>query len=821
MRSPTWLAQAGWQASKRSIVRNDGLRSAAVLLLVLFGLVSSADSQCTIDRHTPPMANPFEQFGASVSISGGAAIVGAPGNDASGIDAGSAMIYRLNAAADAWPLQQTLAPVSVTPDDAFGAAVSIDGDRAIVGAPKTGVAGPNTGNARVFKYLPASALWSQVNIVVSSDSEAGDEFGSAVAISGDAALVGAPLEDENGADAGAVYAFRLDPGSGLWLQQQKLLPIDTMTGDRFGGAVSLDGDVAVVGASGASVGSGALYVYRYDPILLSWQFEQRVTPSDAAQFDQFATSVAVSDGRILAGSFRDDDGGADSGSATTFVFDELSQSWLEETKILSPDTAAGDRFGIAVALSGSRAVIGATGDDPEGFQSGGAYLFVDDPINGWTFAEELFDEPEGLEGDGFGSAIAIDETQILIGAGGHDGAAGTDSGVARFFETGGEDCNENGISDRCDLLSGASVDFNLNEIPDECDFVFPVTGLTCTTLGEDLSIVWTNGEAYDLILISIDVSAALELPGESVSFSSLGLAPGFHTVAVVGVTDLIHSAAETCTATIDPPPITGLSCAPGDPCLFEALLTWDPVDPAITSIEIALDGTPLGSFSPNSLGAGISTVTGGSHDLCVTTRIAGVDPESGLTFELDSVPVCCTVTIDPVTNDPVEDLTCTVSAFDCSALIAWNLGSAYSQIEVLLDNVLLFDLDGAATSVLLTLPEGQTFSACVRATTICGFVTTPVCCDVTCGPEFVRGDSNADGLVDLSDPIATLNFLFIGGSVPCDAAADSNGDDAIDLSDTIYLLGYLFGAGAPPPAPHPNCGAASGALGCESFAPCP
>ena len=69
-----------------------------------------------------------------------------------------------------------------------------------------------------------------------------------------------------------------------------------------------------------------------------------------------------------------------------------------------------------------------------------------------------------------------------------------------------------------------------------------------------------------------------------------------------------------------------------------------------------------------------------------------------------------------------------------------------------------------------------------------------------------RGDANADGQIDLSDPVFTLQYLFRGGAVPpCMAAADANGDGAIDISDPTYTLNHLFIGGAEHPATSDSC----------------
>src|SRR5690606_41905567 len=93
------------------------------------------------------------------------------------------------------------------------------------------------------------------------------------------------------------------------------------------------------------------------------------------------------------------------------------------------------------------------------------------------------------------------------------------------------------------------------------------------------------------------------------------------------------------------------------------------------------------------------------------------------------------------------------------------------------------------------------------------------------GPQFVRGDVNADGTVDLSDSISLLNGLFRdAGSIPCQDAADANDDGEIDISDPIRIMLFLFQGGSANqiPAPSQTCGVdgSSDRLTCERYGPC-
>jgi hypothetical protein len=89
--------------------------------------------------------------------------------------------------------------------------------------------------------------------------------------------------------------------------------------------------------------------------------------------------------------------------------------------------------------------------------------------------------------------------------------------------------------------------------------------------------------------------------------------------------------------------------------------------------------------------------------------------------------------------------------------------------------------------------------------------------------SFRRGDCNADGSLNVGDPIFLLAILFSGGAPgPCTDACDGNDDGGQDIGDAIYVLTHLFSGGAPPPPPTSACGAdpTADGIGCASFPPC-
>lgn len=87
--------------------------------------------------------------------------------------------------------------------------------------------------------------------------------------------------------------------------------------------------------------------------------------------------------------------------------------------------------------------------------------------------------------------------------------------------------------------------------------------------------------------------------------------------------------------------------------------------------------------------------------------------------------------------------------------------------------------------------------------------------------EFIRGDADADGTLNLADAATILNYLFVGASVSCEAAADTTGDTVVNLVDAIAVIRHLFGLGAPPWAPFPFCGPSFWADECHDFTACP
>ena len=307
-----------------------------------------------------------DAFGRSVSISGARAIAGSQGAD----DGGAAYVFE-RGSDGAWS-ETRLAASDGAAGDAFGHSVSVSGTRVLVGAPRD-----DGGRGSAYVYERGSdGAWSETRLAA-SDGAADDRFGISVSISGLRAMVGSQWDDDNGSNSGSAYVFERS-SDGAW-SETKLVPGDGVASHWFGRGVSISGDVAVAGAPGDGdngTRAGAAYVFERGSDG-TWSEVSKLAAGAGAAGDAFGRSVSISGSRIMVGAEETDGaGGVNSGAA--YVFERNSDgTWSETTRLLAEDGAAGDIFGVGVAISEGVAFIGAVGDD-DGTGSAYAYEFSSD-----------------------------------------------------------------------------------------------------------------------------------------------------------------------------------------------------------------------------------------------------------------------------------------------------------------------------------------------------------------------------------------------------------------------------------------------------------
>ena len=366
-----------------------------------------------IVRPTDPIA--FEEFGSAVSISGSIAVVGAPSN---AFEPGAAYILQLDAAGVTQLARLTASDAEVFDD--FGAAVAIDGNYAVVGARG---AGPNgSGQAYIFHWDGSS--WTQQALLTGSDITGWNTFGRAVAMSGDSVIIGANS---------AAYVFHRT-GSG-WVEEAKLTSPAAAAG-MFGSAVALYEDVAVLGDPSPghhTTHPGEAYVFQRNGN--AWVLQSpTLSASDATPGDHFGHSVAINGDYLVVGAPDANSGGVDCGGAYVFT---RAESWQPHSK-LEPVAPLHEvkGFGGSVALNEHYLVVGDPSDHVPAPGVGSAYVYRR-KVSTWTpvppkvTASDASTEFEDWFAY-YGKSVAVTPVGVLVGAPGATDSQ-TDQGQAYFY----------------------------------------------------------------------------------------------------------------------------------------------------------------------------------------------------------------------------------------------------------------------------------------------------------------------------------------------------------------------------------------------------
>jgi len=332
-------------------------------------------------------------------------IIGAPRNDMRG----AAYVYERTPMG--WVEVDELEPSQPSstspPQDQFGNAVAIEGDLAVVAS-----RAHNTGRGIIYIYERMSSGWQEVHFVVEPLINAA--FGAAVAIDGGRVFVGRPFPYQASGAPRAVLVY--EEVGGAWTKTAEILP--SQNSFQFGMALAVDSNRLIVGAPEPPGSPGSAYIFH--ATVNGWSEEQRLTPSDGEPYDLFGAEVAISGDLALVGSPWANDY---RGHAYAFVRDLPSGTWSESAILVANDSAEGDAFGSAILLQGTSALISATGDDDFAQSSGSVYEF-DGSGSTWVQVQETYSANPAQE-DYFGTAIDRSGATLVIGAAGlGNGASG-------------------------------------------------------------------------------------------------------------------------------------------------------------------------------------------------------------------------------------------------------------------------------------------------------------------------------------------------------------------------------------------------------------
>ncbi|MCC7313301.1 MAG: VCBS repeat-containing protein [Planctomycetes bacterium] len=388
-----------------------------------------------------------DRFGIAVGIDADTAVVGAYFDDHSaGLNAGSAYVF--DRVQGVWVESAILTATDAAAGDQFGRSVAISGGTIVVGASTDDLpAGVDAGAAYVFIRL--NGAWIEQAKLTAADAAANDRFGNWVAIDGDTALIGSYLDDHaGGIDAGSAYVFVRE--NGIWSQQAKLVAQDAAVLDQFGVLLSIDDDTAVVGSHLVNLpqGADAGAAYVFERLNGVWAQTARLTASNAGANDRFGQSVVVSGETIVVGAHNREIAGQ-AGAGAVYVFNKQGGVWTETADLIASDAAADAHFGFAVGLSGNVLMAGSVLDSHTGgLVAGSAYAFLRSG-NAWTEVTQLV-ASDASDGDEFGVSLAMSGDRVLIGSYLHDQPGGMDAGAAYLFELGLYDSDSDGVGNTCD-----------------------------------------------------------------------------------------------------------------------------------------------------------------------------------------------------------------------------------------------------------------------------------------------------------------------------------------------------------------------------------
>ncbi len=378
-----------------------------------------------------------DNFGVSVALDGNTAVVGAYRHMVAGRpNQGAAYVFARNGGY--WVQQQQLTAGDGGEDDYFGVSVALDGETLVVGAFRADVAGANRQGA-VYVFTRAGGQWSEQQKLVAGDGTVGDQFGGSLALDADSLAVGAARADVAGKeDQGAVYAFTR--GAAGWSEQQKLVAADGAAGAFLGRSLALEGDRLLAGApgtaDGANVEQGAAYFFSRSGFGAPWAEAQQLAAADGAAGDAFGEALAMAGGYALISAHLAGIGAADDQGAA-YVFVLAGAVWSEEQKLVAVDGMAGDQFGYALALDEGRAVVGAILADVGGRPDRGAAYVYGLAGDEWAWEQKLpAGESTGGQGranDYFGYAAALDGNTALLGAIWAGGSGDEGPGQVHFF----------------------------------------------------------------------------------------------------------------------------------------------------------------------------------------------------------------------------------------------------------------------------------------------------------------------------------------------------------------------------------------------------
>lgn len=384
--------------------------------------VSAQLSATELDRLFASDATNGDNLGAAVDVDGDRAVIGSRFDDDVASNAGAVYVYLRNPDTHQWSQEDKLLMTGGEAGDNFGTSVAIDGDTIVVGAPQDDINEVAfKGSAHVFTRGPGG--WDNGLELLPGDEDENlryENYGISVDIDNGTIVVGVAYDDDDDQSptsgaTGSAYVFEKND-QGTWIRTAKLLPPTIEDHQNFGWSVAIERDTIVVGAPHWTA-SGVGEAYEFGRLDGVWQnVAERLPATDNLDDDNFGWSVAISGELIVVGARLDDDAVNGVDSGSITIFEYSSGDYVNKGKLLASNGEANDLFGIDVATNGEVVVAGAQKNGS--FNRGSTYLFSDSGI-AWV-EDDVFWPLSNASNvstvQHFGSSVALDDATLIVGA---------------------------------------------------------------------------------------------------------------------------------------------------------------------------------------------------------------------------------------------------------------------------------------------------------------------------------------------------------------------------------------------------------------------
>lgn len=319
-------------------------------------------------------------------------------------------------------VSQRLMPSDLVESGRFGSAVALEGNTAVVGADSQ-----NDLRGAAYIYTRSGGVWSETKKLIASDGANFDQFGLEVALSGDTIVIAAPFADiPIDKWRGVAYVYeRHAGGTNNWGEVKKLVDILGDPQDVFGSSVAIQGDLIAVGIPGYEDDGAVLLFERNKGGANNWGWTKRIEVDDNTLFNTgFGSSVALAGDLLVVGN-KDHviDNKLDQGSA--YIFERNAggpDNWGEVKMLFDPAGTPEDQFGRVVAISEDHIAVGAPrADVGSTIRQGAVYVYSRDEggSNNWGLVKKVT-AVDGAQEDNFGYSISLSGDLLLVGAEGDD-----------------------------------------------------------------------------------------------------------------------------------------------------------------------------------------------------------------------------------------------------------------------------------------------------------------------------------------------------------------------------------------------------------------